>query len=247
MGKDRRRLGGALGASAAVHGALAVLLLLFGIPSAPEATPSHPGEFKYIYIASPGPSGGGGGRTSPRANTSPAPDRAVQATPATAPTPQSPLPTTPAIDTSVSTDPSKMLQMFGGTLGTFARPGGTGREGGDGPGRGPGTGPGEDGNRGGGPRNVGNGVTSPTPLVQVKPQYTSDAMRARIQGSVTLEVVVKSDGTVGAVRLVKSLDRVFGLDDAAVRAARQWTFKPGMFEGKPVDVLVHIVLDFRIQ
>ena len=137
--------------------------------------------------------------------------------------------------------------MFGGNLGTFARPGGSGRLGGDGPGRGPGTGPGEDGNRGGGPRQVGNGVTSPQPLVQVKPQYTSDAMRARIQGSVTLEVVVKSDGTVGAVRLVKSLDRVFGLDDAAVRAARQWTFKPGTFEGRPVDVLVHIVLDFRIQ
>jgi protein TonB len=94
---------------------------------------------------------------------------------------------------------------------------------------------------------VGNGVSSPVPLVQVKPQYTSDAMRARIQGSVTLEVIVKADGTVGATRIVKSLDRVFGLDDAAARAARQWTFKPAMFDGKPVDVLVHIVLDFRIQ
>lgn len=246
MGKDRRRLGGALGASAAVHGALAVLLLVFGIPSAPEATPSHPDEFKYIYIASPGSTGGGGGRTSPRTHTSPAPDRAVQATTAVATNP-APVPVTPAVDMSVSTDPTRMLQMFGGSVGTFSRPGGPGRGTGDGPGRGPGTGPGEDGNRGGGPRQVGDGVTSPQPLVQVKPQYTSDAMRARIQGSVTLEVVVKADGTVGAVRLVKSLDRLFGLDDAAVRAARQWTFKPGTFEGKPVDVLVHIVLDFRIQ
>jgi protein TonB len=246
MGKDRRRLGGALGASAAVHGAFAVLLLLFGIPSAPEATPSHPDEFKSVYFASPGPSGGGGGRTSPRTNTSPAPDPAVRATPVTATNPAS-VPATPAIDTPVSTDPTRLLQMFGGNVGPFSKPGGTGREGGDGPGRGPGTGPGEDGNRGGGPRQVGSGVTSPMPLVQVKPQYTSDAMRARIQGSVTLEVVVKADGTVGAVRLVKSLDRVFGLDEAAFRAARQWTFKPGTFEGKPVDVLVHIVLDFRIQ
>ena len=236
MGTDRRRLGGALGASAAVHGALAVLLLVFGIPSAPEATPSHPDEFKYIYIASPGSTGGGGGGR-----------RAVQATTTAGTTQSAQLAKPPAIETTVSTDPTELLQMFGREIGTFAKPGIPGSDRGDGPGRGPGTGPGEDGNRGGGPRQVGDGVTSPQPLVQVKPQYTSDAMRARIQGSVTLEVVVKADGTVGAVRLVKSLDRLFGLDDAAVRAARQWTFKPGTFEGKPVDVLVHIVLDFRIQ
>ncbi len=237
MGQDRRRFGGALGASAAVHGSLAVVLLLFGIPSTPEATPSQPAEFKYVYIASPGPTGGGGGGR-----------RAVQATTAASTSqpaqPQKP----PSLDATVSTDPTQLLQMFGRDVGAFAAPGVPGgRDRGDGPGRGPGTGPGEDGNRGGGPRQVGNGVTSPSPLLQVKPQYTSEAMRARIQGSVTLEVIVKANGTVEVTRVVKSLDRLLGLDDAAVRAARQWTFKPGMLEGKPVDVLVHIVLDFRIQ
>lgn len=49
------------------------------------------------------------------------------------------------------------------------------------------------------------------------------------------------------MRIVKSLDRIFGLDEAAIAAVRRWRFKPGMFEGKPVDVLVHIVLDFRIH
>jgi protein TonB len=247
MGKDRRRLGGALGASAAVHAGLAVLLLLFGIPSAPGATPANPGEFKYIYyLSSPGPSGGGGGQSSPPSRTSRSTDNVVQATPVTITAKPMDFPTS-TIDALMSADPSKMLQLFGTSVGTFSTPGGPGRGGGDGPGRGPGIGPGEGGNRGGGPRQVGNGVSSPLPLIQAKPQYTSEAMRARVQGSVTLEVIVRSNGTVGDVRVVKSLDRVFGLDDAAIRAAKQWTFKPALLEGKPVDVIVLIVLDFRIQ
>jgi protein TonB len=247
MGTDRRRFGGALGASAAVHGGLAVLLLLFGIPSAPGATTANPGEFKYIYyIASSGPSGGGGGSPSPASQPSRAPGHAAQVTPVTITAKPMDVPTT-TLDAPVSSDPSRMLQLFGADVGTFTKPGGGGRGGGEGPGRGPGVGPGAGGNRGGGPRQVGNGVSSPVPLIQVKPSYTSEAMRARVQGSVTLEVIVKSDGTVGEVRVIKSLDRALGLDDAAIRAARQWTFKPATFEGKPVDVVVLIVLDFRIQ
>lgn len=240
-------MSGALGASAMVHAGLALVLLLFGIPSAPEATPTSPAEFRYIHIATPGQAGGGGGRTDSAARTSTTPSRPVEVTPITATAVPAIAPQVPTIDTPMATDPTKLLQLGGTDLGTFSKPGGPGRGSGDGAGRGPGDGPGEGGNRGGGPRQVGNGVTSPAPLVQVKPTYTSDAMRARIQGSVTLEVVVKADGTVGAVRVVKSLDRAFGLDEAAMAAARKWTFKPGMFDGKPVDVLVHLVLDFRIQ
>ena len=67
-----------------------------------------------------------------------------------------------------------------------------------------------------------NGLTSPRLLREVKPGYTGAAMRARIQGVVTLECIVELDGTVGAIRVVKSLDSATGLDDEAVKAVKQW-------------------------
>lgn len=52
-------------------------------------------------------------------------------------------------------------------------------------------------------------------------------MRAKVQGVVLLECVVQTDGSVGDVRILKSLDKVFGLDEEAIKAARQWRFVPG--------------------
>jgi TonB family protein len=82
---------------------------------------------------------------------------------------------------------------------------------------------------------------------EVKPQYTAAAMNARIQGTVRLECVVQSDGHVGRVRVVRSLDPVFGLDREAIDAARQWVFVPAMRAGKPVDVVVTIELLFTLR
>jgi protein TonB len=84
-------------------------------------------------------------------------------------------------------------------------------------------------------------------LREVKPQYTSDAMRAKIQGTVLVECVVNKDGTVGEVQVVRSLDSVFGLDQEAVKAARQWRFRPGTRLGEPVPVLITIQLDFSLR
>ena len=64
-------------------------------------------------------------------------------------------------------------------------------------------------------------------LREVKPQYTSDAMRAKVQGTVLLECVVRPDGTVGDVQILRSLDATFGLDQEAIKAAKQWRFAPG--------------------
>jgi len=90
---------------------------------------------------------------------------------------------------------------------------------------------------------AGPGVTIPRVLKEVKPQHT-DAMRARIQGSVMLECVVKTDGTVGDVRVIRSLDATYGLDQEAIRAARMWVFTPGTRNGEPVPVMVSIELTF---
>ena len=46
---------------------------------------------------------------------------------------------------------------------------------------------------------------------------------------------------------MRSLDSTFGLDNEAVKAARQWRFKPGTRLGQPVPVLVTIELSFALR
>ena len=72
-------------------------------------------------------------------------------------------------------------------------------------------------------------------------------MRAKLQGMVTLEVVVQADGTVGNAKVVRSLDPIFGLDQAAIAAVKAWKFKPGMHAGKPIPVVVTIELTFTLR
>ena len=91
------------------------------------------------------------------------------------------------------------------------------------------------------------GVVMPVLLSEVKPQYTADAMQAKIQGDVEMELVVRADGTVDGITVTKSLDAEHGLDDAAVAAAEQWTFTPGTKDGQPVDVLVHLNMRFTLK
>ncbi|HUK35240.1 MAG TPA: energy transducer TonB [Vicinamibacterales bacterium] len=136
---------------------------------------------------------------------------------------------------------------FGTSLGPGTGGGvGTGAGTGIGPGTGPGVGPGSGGGTGGGVYRPGGSVTTPRVITQVKPKYTEDALVRRIQGTVVLEMIVTREGTPAAIAVVRSLDPG-GLDGAAVDAAKQWRFEPGRLAGTPVDVLVTLMLDFRIQ
>jgi len=89
-------------------------------------------------------------------------------------------------------------------------------------------------------------VSCPRVLHEVRPQYSRDALRAKIQGSVGLEIMVRPDGSVGDVQLVRSLDRTFCLDEQAVSAARRWRFAPGTRNGEPVSVVMTIELTFTL-
>ena len=127
---------------------------------------------------------------------------------------------------------------------------GSGTDGRDGPGSGPGRGPGVGGGEGGEIGDVGppgNGVSWPRLVRDVRPAYTADAMRARITGSVGLSCVVDRDGSVRDCRLTRSLDRRHGLDEAAMRAARQWRFLPARRLDEPVPVRVTIDMDFSLR
>ena len=73
---------------------------------------------------------------------------------------------------------------------------GTGTGTGSGPGRGSGLGDGEGGGTGGGAYQIGNGVLPPELIHRTSPQYTAEAMRAKIQGVSLLSGIVGVDGTL---------------------------------------------------
>ncbi|HEX3703988.1 MAG TPA: energy transducer TonB [Vicinamibacterales bacterium] len=94
---------------------------------------------------------------------------------------------------------------------------------------------------------VGNGVSRPKVETTVKADYTGEAKAAGIQGTVLLSTVVRPDGTVGEVKVTKSLDAERGLDQQAVRAMKQWTFTPGTKDGTPVAVRVSVEMTFALK
>jgi protein TonB len=81
----------------------------------------------------------------------------------------------------------------------------------------------------------------------VPPDYTAAATRAKLQGMVVVECIVLPDGTIGDVKVIKSLDKVFGLDEQAIKAAQRWLFRPGRRFGEPVSVYVTIELTFTLR
>src|SRR5712691_9474462 len=93
----------------------------------------------------------------------------------------------------------------------------------------------------------GNGVSLPQVVKEVKAGYTKEAMAQMIEGTVGMDVVVLADGTVGDVTVTQSLDTVYGLDQEAVKAMRQWQFKPGTKDGKPVAVRVAVTMNFTLK
>lgn len=93
----------------------------------------------------------------------------------------------------------------------------------------------------------GDGVTLPRVVKEVKPEYTPAAMQQKIHGSVWLLIVVTEKGDVGEVVVSKSLDKEYGLDEAAIKAARQWQFEPGKKDGKAVPVEVTLELTFTLK
>ena len=89
------------------------------------------------------------------------------------------------------------------------------------------------------------GVKSPVLVREVKPKYTEGAMRRKVQGLVELNAVILKDGTVGDVTVTRSLDEE--LDQEAIAATKQWTFRPGTKDGEPVNVSVFIELTFTLR
>jgi len=121
---------------------------------------------------------------------------------------------------------------------------GTGSGGGIGPGQGAGFGPGSGGGFGGGAFKVGGGVSQPSVLVKVDPEYSEEARKAKYSGTVLLQLVVDIDGKAKSIKVVKGVG--LGLDEKAVEAVQKWKFLPGKKDGKPVPVYATVEVNFRL-
>lgn len=156
---------------------------------------------------------------------------------------------------SKSTDPSSGPGTGNGI--------GTGQGGGIGPGEGGGIGPGRGGNMGGGDFNAGGGgpggggggdyskiftgkeVTSKARLIsKPEPQYTEDARKNQITGTVVLKVVFTSSGQVTNIRTVSGLP--FGLTERAIAAARMIKFVPATKDGHQVSMWMQLEYNFNL-
>ena len=122
---------------------------------------------------------------------------------------------------------------------------GAGQGTGNGEGLGAGIGDGAGAGTGGGPYRPGSGITAPRLLREVKAEYTDEARRRGMTGDVLLEIVVRRDGSVGDVSVLRGLGA--GLDQRAIAAVRQWRFDPARLRGTPVDVIVEVAVEFTLR
>jgi len=263
-----KRMGLSLLASAAFDVLIASLLILAS-RYAPVSTATFLPEqlnADMVFLAEPGPGGGGGGggnrmKEPPRQAELPGKDKLtvpVEKPPTLEPPKQPKEEPNPVEQLMI---PAKILAAGENSLAGIIDSGppspsqglgtaggaGTGTGTGIGPGTGSGLGPGSGGGTGGGVYHPGNGVTPPVPTYVPKPQYTADAMRARIQGTVWVECVVQTNGQCSDTHVIRSLDPTFGLDQEAIKAAKLFRFRPGMRLGEPVAVLVTIELSFTLH
>ncbi len=88
----------------------------------------------------------------------------------------------------------------------------------------------------------------PFPIKQITPIYPEFAKRSGIEGEVFLKVEVFEDGSVGAIKVLKSLmSGPGGLDEAAIKAVRQWEFEPAKSGGQPIAVWVTFSVTFSLE
>ena len=87
--------------------------------------------------------------------------------------------------------------------------------------------------------------TAPVALNEVDPAYTPDAMRDRVEGTVTLYAVIRPDGSVTDIKVLNSLDD--RLDSSAMRALSRWHFRPGTKNGEAIALEAVVQIPFRMH
>lgn len=141
---------------------------------------------------------------------------------------------------------SQSPQIMLSSQGSGAQSGfGQGMGGGFGVGHGSGAGVGSGGGYGGGLMSVGGGVSAPVVIHSVEPEFTANARSANLQGTVSIQLIVDSQGNPQNAHVVGHLG--MGLDEKALEAVRQYRFRPAMYQGHPVAVQMVVDVDFHLH
>ena len=195
--------------------------------------------------------GGGGGARQPLPASKGAPPASKQfVSPPMIVTERPKLAIDPSVEAPVVANNAPLGDMLGrlvnGSNGSgFGGGMGTGSGGGIGSGSGGGVGPGAGGGGiGGGIYKVGGGVSSPVVVIKVDPEYSEEARKVKLSGSVLLAIVVDTEGRARDIHVSRSLG--MGLDEKAIEAVEKWRFKPGLRNGLPVNVRATIEVNFRL-
>lgn len=88
-----------------------------------------------------------------------------------------------------------------------------------------------------------NDISAPVPVRKVDPKYPSSLMDARVEGEVVLYGIIRSDGSVDSIQLLRSLDPQ--LDRNAIEALSRWKFSPATRDGAPIDIEAVVHIPFR--
>ena len=91
---------------------------------------------------------------------------------------------------------------------------------------------------------VGGDVKAPVVVHRVEPLYPEEARKARVAGIVIVESIIDEEGNVVDARVLKPLP--FGLDQSALDAVKQWKFRAGTLDGKPVKTIFNLTLNFKL-
>ena len=94
------------------------------------------------------------------------------------------------------------------------------------------------------PRRVGGDIQAPALIGRVEPDYPGVAVSGKIAGTVILEATVNEAGAVTDVSVLRSLPV---LDQAAIKAVRQWRYEPLVLNGKPVPFILVVTVTFTLR
>jgi protein TonB len=228
MARDglRSHLSGSVPLSIAAHVAFLVLLLIFPLAAEVSLPVAERGLPDFVRVAPPPPLPPESPVRAPHAVTTapPSPSIPVIAPPSIAPERPDP---GPQLDVPIA--PAAGLPSGVGEVEGLAQPPAT---------------PPPDVARPSPPIRVALLPQAPRKLVDVRPAYPDIARNARVDGTVILEAVVDTNGSITKLRVVRSVPL---LDQAALDAVRQWRYAPSVYGGRPVSVLLTITVRFTLQ
>ncbi len=95
-----------------------------------------------------------------------------------------------------------------------------------------------------GARQASSDVSAPGPLRKIDPKYPPTLIKERVEGEVVLYAVIRSDGSVDSIQIVRGIDEQ--LDANAMNAFSQWKFRPATKQGTPIDLEAIVHIPFRL-